>query len=124
LCRVSSRCAIVSVTRRILRHATGGFVQVIRCLEVCVPSIGRIGLVCIDRAIAIHQVKKGIARTGYGGNLYPCNQVAGRAIVFLDFPLELYSPPGVRVKPDVVSVGIRYVTTVGYRLKRSISDAD
>ena len=95
----------------------------INALEVRLPGIHRIGLVCINRAIAIHQVKDRIGRTGYGGNLYPCDQVAGRAIVSLNFPLELRSPRGVGVKPDVISVGIDYVTTVGNRLKRRISDA-
>ena len=80
-------------------------------------------MVCIDRAITIHQIKNRITRTGYGGDLYPCNQVACRAIVFLHFPLELGSTPGVGVKTDVVPVGIRYVTTIGNGFKRRISDA-
>ena len=52
------------------------------------------------------------------------DQVAGCAIVFLNFPLELRSPPGVGIKPDVVSVRIGYVATVGNRLKRRISKTD
>ena len=58
------------------------------------------------------------------GDLYPCDKIAGCAIVFFDFPLELRSPPRVGVKPNVESVRIGYVTTVGNRLKRRISDAD
>ena len=91
-------------------------------LETCVPGIRRIGLVRIDRTIAIEQIKDCIGRTGHRGDLYPCNQVASCTIVSLHFPLELGSPTRVSVKPDVVSVGIGYVTTVGYRFERRISD--
>ena len=40
------------------------------------------------------------------------------------FPLELLHPPGVGIKPNVVSIGIGNVTTIGHGLKRRISDAD
>ncbi len=95
----------------------------IHSLEVGVPCVDRIGLVGVNRAIAIHQVKHRVCRIRHGWDLYPRDQVAGCAIVFFHFPLELDSPPGVSVKPDVESVGIGYVATVGNRLKRRISEA-
>ena len=92
-------------------------------LEAGVPGVGRIGLVRIDRAISIHQVKDRIGWTGHRGDLYPGNQITGRAIVLLHFPLEPDSSSGVSIKPDVESVRIGYVTTVRNRLERRISEA-
>src|SRR6185312_6743145 len=92
-------------------------------LEAGVPGVGRIGLVRIDRAISIHQVKDRIGCTGYRWDLYPGNQIPGRAIVFLHFPLEPDSPSGVGIKPDVEPIRIGYVTTVSDRLERRISEA-
>ena len=95
----------------------------VNSLEIGIPCVEWIRLVGGDRWVPIEQIEWRVCRTRHGGDLYPCDQVAGYAIVFFDFPLELGSPPGVGVKPDVVSVRIRYVATVGKRLKRRISDA-
>src|SRR6266513_3235913 len=95
----------------------------VHSLGIGIPRVERIRLVGRDRWVPIEQIEWRVCRTRHRGDLYPCDQVAGRAVVFFDFPLELYSPPRVRVKPDVVSVGIGYVATVGNCLKRRISDA-
>src|SRR5467141_2361134 len=93
-------------------------------LEIGIPCVDWIRLVGRDRWVSIEQIEWRVCRTRHGGDFYPCDKIAGCAIVFFDFPLELRSPPRVGVKPDVVSVRIRYVATVGNRLKRRISDAN
>ena len=95
----------------------------IHSLEIGIPCVEWIRLVGGDRWVPIEQIEWGVCRTRHRGDLYPCDQVARCAIVFFDFPLEFRSPPRVGVKPDVESVGIGYMTTVGNGLKRRISDA-
>ena len=95
----------------------------VNCLEIGIPCVEWIRLVGGDRWVPIEQIEWRVCRTRHGWDLYPCDQVARCAIVFFHFPLELGSPPGVGIKPDIESVGIGYVPTVGNRLKRRISEA-
>src|SRR6266550_3198271 len=92
-------------------------------LEIGIPCVEWIRLIGVDRWVPVKQIEWCVYRTGHGWDLYPCDQVAGCAIVFFDFPLELGSSPGVSVKADVESVGIGYMTPVGNRLKRRINEA-
>src|SRR6267378_1847139 len=95
----------------------------VNSLEIGIPCVEWIRLVGRDRRVPIEQIERRVCRTRHGEDLYPCDQVAGCAIVFFDFPLELRSPPRVSVKADIKSVGIGYMTAVGNGLKRRISDA-